>query len=134
MEDGKMSMKLQITAEDCFLRVCVSGEYSLTNANKALVEMFEAVAQHKATKVLVDCRRLTGSPNTMERFEHSEFGAARLSDFSAWGTRFAYVGMPPLFDPQKFGETVAVNRGVNVKSCANIEDALRWLEVERATN
>lgn len=132
MEHGNMSMKLQITAEDFFLRVCVSGIFSLANANKACVEMFKAVEQHKAMEVLVDCRHLAGSPSTMERFEHSEFGAARMIDFSAWITRFAYVGMPPLIDPQKFGETVAVNRGVKIKVFTNIEDALRWLELERA--
>lgn len=131
MENGNMNMNLQITAEDFFLRVRVSGEFSLANANKSIVEMFEAVAKHKAMEVLVDCRNLTGSPNTMERFEHAEFAATKMMDFSVWRTRFAYVGMPPVIDPQRFGETVAVNRGVKVKVFSTIEDALRWLEIER---
>ena len=59
---------------------------------------------------------LQGALNTMDRFEHAEFGAVSLSEFSVRGIRFAYVVQPPIAGPHRLGETVAVNRGVNVKS------------------
>jgi len=56
--------------------------------------------------------------------------AAQSKTRSASGpTRFAYVLKEPLLDPDKFGETVAVNRGMSVRAFDNLEEALAWLEV-----
>ena len=41
--------------------------------------------------------------------------------------RFAYVMHEPLRDPTRLGETVAVNRGMNVKTFETPEDAIEWL-------
>ena len=41
--------------------------------------------------------------------------------------RFAYVAHAPVRDPERFGETVAVNRGMNVKVFETPEDAMEWL-------
>jgi hypothetical protein len=40
---------------------------------------------------------------------------------------FAYVLKEPVLDPQRFGQTVAVNRGMNVKTFDNVEQARTWL-------
>lgn len=127
-----MGMALKITPEGNFLRVCVSGQFSLADANEAFVEMLEAVRQHNATKVLVDCTGLSGSPSQMDRYEHSKFGAITLLESSAFGIRFGYVATEPILDPGKFGETVAVNRLVKVRVYDNMEDALRWLGIDPA--
>jgi hypothetical protein len=42
------------------------------------------------------------------------------------GTPFAYALEEPVLDPKRFGETVALNRGMNVKTFHNLNDALRW--------
>ena len=42
--------------------------------------------------------------------------------------RFAYVMNQPLRDPGKYGETVAVNRGMSVKTFETLEEAFAWLE------
>jgi hypothetical protein len=42
--------------------------------------------------------------------------------------QFAYVISEPLRDPQRYGETVAVNRGMNVKTFETLEEAFVWLE------
>jgi hypothetical protein len=41
--------------------------------------------------------------------------------------RFAYVLEKPVLDPERLGETVARNRGMDVKAFDNIEEADRWL-------
>ena len=67
----------------------------------------------------------------MERFYYGEFAAfevrkqVHLSGGDAPG--FAYVLKPPVLDRQRFGETVAVNRGMIVKTFESREDALTWL-------
>ena len=43
--------------------------------------------------------------------------------------RFAYVLEEPMLDPERFGETVAVNRGMRVRAFDNLEAARAWLEL-----
>lgn len=104
----------------------------MEEAMRTFLEMLEAVARHKVKKVLFDGRRLTGEPKVMERFYYGEFVAQAVTRFAARGVspapRFAYVLKEPVLDPRRFGETVARNRGMNVKTFDNPEDALGWLE------
>lgn len=46
--------------------------------------------------------------------------------------QFAYVIHEPLRDPGRYGETVAVNRGMNVKTFETPEEALEWLRLDSA--
>jgi hypothetical protein len=112
------------------------GTFSLEEAKQAFVEMLEAVARHKTNKVFFDGRKLVGKPETMERFYYGEFAAQTVMDFAQRGvsrsTQFAYVLKPPVLDPTRFGETVAVNRGMVVKAFDSPEDALRWLGIAPA--
>ena len=48
-------------------------------------------------------------------------------DYSRRSPKFAYVLAPPVLDLDRFGEIVAVNRGMNVKAFDNLKDALEWL-------
>ena len=41
--------------------------------------------------------------------------------------KFAYIIHQPLRDPDRFGETVAVNRGMNVKTFEDTNAAMQWL-------
>ncbi len=131
-----MNMNLDITREKGYLCAHVTGEFFLAEANDCVVSIFEAVAQHGLQKVLVDCRQLKGEPTTLERFVHSTFAVREMGRFAdagvLRGTRFAYVGNEPLIDRNRFGETVAVNRGLNVKVSLSKQEALQWLEIDPA--
>lgn len=132
-DDDKMDITLEIHPESRFLNVHATGEFSLQEAKRTFLEMFEAVARSKATKVLFDGRRLTGDPKTMDRYYYGEFAAEELLKFEHGriypGTKFAYLLEKPMLDSQKFGETVAVNRGMFVMAFDNLEDALGWLDI-----
>ena len=60
----------------------------------------------------------------------------RWPNLLIWGgfERFnlAYVGTEPLFDHDRFGQTVATNRGAHIKSVENVDDALSWLDAAPA--
>lgn len=131
-----MNITLEIRPESGFLNIVAVGEFSLEEAKRTFLEMLEAVAQHKATKVLFDGRRLTGDPKTIERYYYGEFAAESVLKFKdgrlAAGTKFAYLLEAPILDSQKFGETVAVNRGMFVLAFDHLEDALGWLGVAAA--
>lgn len=128
-----MSMQLEIRPESGFLKVTATGTFSLDEAKRTFVEMLEAVALHETAKVLFDGRQLLGEPKVLERFYYGEFAAQTIRDYSvrvaSLATQFAYVLKEPVLDPKRFGENVAVNRGMNTKVFDNPEDARQWLEL-----
>ena len=128
-----MAIILDIRLESEFLNVSAMGEFSLQEAERTFLEMLEAVARYKVEKVFFDGRELTGDPKTMERFYYGEFAADSVFKFRDRGvspaSKFAYVLKEPVLDPRRFGETVAVNRGMYVKAFDNLEDAFGWLGI-----
>jgi hypothetical protein len=68
----------------------------------------------------------------LERFLYAEFAAretTKLIQEHKIAPRFACVITAPLRDPKRFGENVAVNRGMNVRTFETIKDAFGWLEL-----
>ena len=120
--------------ESGLLSIDATGEYnSLDEVKQLFLETLEAVAQYQAQNVLFDGRTLKGKPQVLERFLYSEFAAKetmRVVKEHGFVPRFAYVMHEPLRDPGKFGETVALNRGMNVKVFDNLEDAFEWLGLD----
>lgn len=128
-----MGMSLKISAESECLYVTVTGEFSLEEAERTFLEILDAVAQHKHTKVLFDGRQILGQPTGMQRFYYGKYVAQAVADFprrsGLRSPKFAYVLDEPVLDPRRFGENVAANRGMNVKAFDNLKDALEWLGV-----
>jgi hypothetical protein len=126
-----MSMTLELRIEGDILKVGAMGKFSLAEARRTFLEMLEALARHEVRKVLFDGRQITGEPQTMERFYFATFAADSVINFAARGispaTRFAYVLEEPVLDARRFGETVAVNRGMLVRAFDNLDDAIEWL-------
>jgi hypothetical protein len=125
-----MGMQQEMHCESGLLRVDVRGVFSLEEAKRAFLEIIVAVARFQAEKVLVDGRKLNGNPKDFERFCYSEFAAKatnRLFKETRISPRFAYLINEPLLDPRRFGETVALNRGMKVKTFETLEEACEWL-------
>jgi hypothetical protein len=133
----KMSLSLRICAGSGLLRVIATGEFSLEEAERTFLEILAAVARHKAKKILLDGRAVRGEPKSIQRFLYGDFVAHAFMSYMMErpvppAPQFAYVLQEPVLDPQRFGETVAVNRGMWVKVFDNLEDALGWLRVAPA--
>jgi hypothetical protein len=130
-----MGMCVSIGAGSGLLRAIVTGEFALEEAQRTfleILEILEAVARHSTDKILLDGRELTGEPTTIQRFLFSAITAHAVMSYrrahrASRALQFAYVLQEPVLDPQRFGETVAVNRGMWVKVFDNPEDALGWL-------
>jgi len=124
-----INMKYEIANEH--LTVRVSGRFDLDEMRKSFLEMLKIMDTGKASKVLVDCFQLKGNPSAADRYFYAKFGADELWKFlrakKMSEVQFAYVGTEPLIAKDGFGQTVAINRGVNVKNFDNIDDALMWL-------
>ena len=123
-------------ADSDLLRVQATGEFSLEEAKRTFLEIMEGLALQGTKRVLIDGRTITGDPETIERFYYGEFAAQTVVRYEVRGvspaTPFAYVLREPVLDPEKFGETVAVNRGMRVKVFDNPEEALEWLGIPSA--
>jgi len=134
----RMPMTLSLTAESGCLYVTATGEFSLDEARRRFLDMLKAVAAFDTSKVLFDGRTLVGEPKMMERFYYGEFAAlsvaSRVSDGVSPATRFAYVLQEPMLDPDRLGETVAMNRGMHVRAFDNVEAARAWLEAGGVVN
>ena len=83
--------------------------------------------------MLIDCRTLDGKPGVVERFYYGQFTAEMVISYEdrgiSAGTPFAYVLNESVRDPKRHGETVAVNRCMNVKTFESPEEALKWLSL-----
>jgi hypothetical protein len=129
-----MSMLIRVTVEPRFVRATVSGDFTLAEAERTFLEALDVVALRKTDKVLFDGREVTGEPTIIQRFYYSELAARTVAEYAAESGNpapwFAYVLEEPVLDPNRFGEKVARNRGMNMKVFDNLEDAFRWLELE----
>ena len=76
--------------------------------------------------VLIDVRDVAGSLSDMDRYDIGVGGASL-------GIRVpvAIVGMEPLIEPDRLGEVVARNRGMNVRAFTDYEAARTWLHEQR---
>ena len=128
-----MELTLNIRDDDGLLYATYSGEFSLAEAEETFLQILESVERHKIGKVVVDGLAISGAPTTFERFMYGEFVAEKvnaLRDRTMLSPRFAYILVPPVRDPDRFGENVAVNRGMSIKTFENLDDALEWLGID----
>jgi hypothetical protein len=127
-----MSLNLQCEPRETYLYVRFTGVFALREAEDLSLRFLDACFEHGKSKALIDIRSVEGDPTTMERWEYSVFIANQVLNYRTSGRlqylRLAYLGSLPLIDPLKFGETVAVNRGLNVKATTDIDVAFAWLE------
>ena len=130
----KMSIQQNMHFQLGLLKVDASGEFLLEGAKQAFLEMLGAVVQYKAEKILYDLRKVKGFPTNLERFIYGEFVACETQKIvkkHRIAPRFAYVIHEPLHDLGRLAETVAVNRGMDVKTFEAPEDAFEWLTKAR---
>ncbi len=95
-------------------------------------EIVQAGEKHSMKLMLVDITGLMqfeGIP-VIERFEI----AAYVGETQTRGTRMAFLLSEKQMMPDKFGENVAVNRGGNVISTTDLNEALEWLGVASVKN
>jgi hypothetical protein len=126
-----MSISYEIKPLPTHIHVKGEGSYVLADAVQIIGEALAAAGAHRQPRILIDARNITGDLSTMQRFEFSE-AVVQLYSCKPAGCAalIALVGNEPLLDPDRFGETVAVNRAVPVKVTTDIKEALDWLKIQ----
>jgi len=129
-----MGFSVETESKEGYFQVSFSGDYNLLGALEGLDHLLKICGEMKAMKVLVDVRSLTGAIPSMDRFQFGEAFAVKFFEKKRAGqishVRFAFLGRHPIIDPNKFGETVAVNWGMTLKVTTDLKEALDWLLVE----
>lgn len=130
VERGRKMHTKELHIEQGILHAVVIGEFDLTAAQIDFLELLDAAQRRDARKVLIDGQQMTGSPDDFERFLYGEFAAWSTVEVTRERNitlRFAYVMQEPMRDPKRFGENVAVNRGMDVKTFEDTSAAIEWL-------
>jgi hypothetical protein len=128
-----MTLTVNFESRKHYLRATVSGAYSLRRAQDVFDETVKAALAAGHRRILLDASGVSGAPTQDERYILGLFVAAEQRILAAKTppieVQVAIYGRQPLIDPNRFGETVAVNRGAKVKVSEQIEEALSWLGV-----
>ena len=129
----KLALTLQIDQDAELLCIEYSGSFDLSDAEATFHQILAALVEHNLKKVLVDGRQISGDPESLERFYYGRYVADAVTQtvnrHRIKVPRFAYVMTEPVLDPKRFGETVAVNRGMRVRAFDNMQQAEWWLGV-----
>jgi hypothetical protein len=128
-----MPLSLKVLPQKDHLSLSIEGSYGFPEAMEIINLLFKSLEENPASKVLIDVRGVQGQIPSLERFHLFETFAILYSDFKKMGkfsyARFAILGIYPVIDPEKFDETVAVNRGMALKVTSDLNEALEWLSV-----
>ncbi len=131
-----MGLDYKIEPQIGYLLMTCEGYFEPSLIGQFSDQVIEACKKYQPSNFLVDFRKVEGEMSTMDRYNLSVTASKKYIDEKLTGKipscRFAFVGNHPLVDPKRFGETVAVNRGLNVKAFTDIKEALAWLEVKPA--
>jgi hypothetical protein len=125
-----MSYDLKIVEKKDYLHVSVHGINTSETVLEYLSEVRDACLRRGSKKVLIEENLQGPGLGVVGIFE-----VVTKASTSVWPAilRIAYVDVNPEHDPKtmKFAETVATNRGVNVRVFTGLEDAEQWLVGER---
>jgi hypothetical protein len=119
-----MSYHLEIKKTKGYLHIAFSGPFSPAAAMESVDAMVAACAREDCTKVLFDCRPMTGDLKMVDQFDVGQYGASKIPR----SVKVAMLGREDQISPDRFFQTVARNRGVRVTVFSEIDDAIKWLK------
>lgn len=121
-----MAHQLTITEQPGYLHFRVTGENTPPTVQAYLAEVHTHCVQRGCTAILVE-EDLTGPGLPLvEIYQIVERGGMRNRMLLRW---LAYVDVHQHERPGnlRFAETVAVNRGLNMRTFASVDEAAAWL-------
>ena len=113
-----------------YVRADCTGEYSNSEFLRVIDETLDTAILEGRDGALVDFSAVTGAPDVLGRFETGE-GVARIQLGKDKLVAIAVVGKQPLIDPDRLGETVAINRCAVGKAFEDPDEALARLKHQR---
>lgn len=121
-----MDYTFSVERKASYLHVRVGGENTGENVRRYLRDILAACAAHACARVLIEEHLVGGSLSTLEMFSIVSQGSAAAATVGP----IAYVDTNPEHDRQllRFAESVALNRGMQMKVFATVREAAVWLD------
>lgn len=122
---------IESTVKTGYVLIAASGDYSLIKANHLFESAIDYALLHNKSNVLINVNNVTGSIPLMDRFYFAEnLANYRKKHGLSKIKKIAVVGHEPIVHEERFGEQVAINRGVNSRVFTDISEASDWLSEE----
>jgi hypothetical protein len=101
-----------------------TGKCALGKVAAMVTESIKLCCQRRAKRLLIDLTALSGfsPPTTLQRYEIDSAWTHAAKDI-----KIAFLFRPEVLDPQRFGMTVARNRGMHGDVFLAEMEALAWL-------
>lgn len=124
-----MVLNIQLIRPGDFIKTSPKGELDLQSSKEILSSLAAASTSDSLRPMLLDLRQTTSVLNTVDLFE---LGSGLLEYGLVFRRKTAVLTRSDdSFERGNFFELVARNRGYNVKTFDNFEDAILWLaEIE----
>ena len=129
----KTQLKYSFVIKNNYLSVSVSGHFSLSDVKIMYADALECLLKNDLSILFFDAFKVKGKITTMNRYYFGEFAALESLKYMVKGLKKITVsicGEEPIIDPQRFGEIVARNRGLNLKVTTDKNESLQFLGVE----
>jgi hypothetical protein len=110
---------IDVRQEASFLRLTVSGEFSVPRTLRAFDRVAEEARRHESDKVLVDARGVAGTVNDSQQYEVGKYVAAHVP------FRLALIDHPAR--RSYFAEWLAVTGGADARLFVDEARAIAWL-------
>ena len=123
-----MAIDYRIENRGRYLLVTCTGAFAGAGLLDVHAQAFAQAAAEGSMAILVDTTGLEAfAPTPLARFDFAA-ALAKLQREQGQRIHVAFVGKPPIVDPDRFGETVALNRGASCGVFESITDAERWID------
>jgi len=124
-----MSIKTRSEIHKSYVHMLCWGSFNFEALKDIFGKAFELAVEKELNKILVDGMEVLGtSPTMLERYDLGEYVAQLCFKYKR-PFQIAVAGKVPFVDPDRFGETVARNLGVNGRVFTDLEESLLWLKV-----
>lgn len=127
-----MSQEIHVEIKEDHLLAVFSGKFEYQTNRELLLDILMECIKNSKTRVLFDLRLLKGNMTTYERYETATYLANLTRQHQDTSKlQIAVVGNEPLIDPERFGETVAKNKGLNIKVSNDMNEVVEWLGIKK---
>lgn len=121
-----MKYELEIVERDGYVAAVLEGVRTPETLLAAAARTTAYCSERRIPRLLIDVRGMTGGLDTLETYDVAGHELPGHEDVRRV-LRSAILDLPENIERIRFFETVAVNRGLNVRVFAAEEPAIEWL-------
>lgn len=120
-----------VDARSGYLSITLPAYESPEKKKAQIAAVYDAVDEHKARRLLIDCRATKRLIPVLDLYD---LCLSMVSTFGPMDIRIAVLASPEAAYPDRFGENVLRNRGLDlIRFLEDEHDTVKWLLSDRKT-